>query len=58
MDYYEYWFTDDWGKDELLDYLVNNPLAKQKGITKENYKEFLDDDTIYLGGFDAWEFRF
>lgn len=61
-DYYEYWFDDNFKEDwsETAERLCENFLAKEKGITIGNYQNFIDKETdsICLGGFDEWNFKF
>ena len=47
---------EDEGESDELDCLLSSKLAKEAGITQDNYERFADDcGDIKLGGFD-WDF--
>ena len=51
-DYTEY-YTEDIEEDpEYFEEFLSDDMVKQKGITKNNYKNFADEGWIKIGGFD------
>ena len=48
----------EWCVDDIDDDFFENEDVIEAGITKDNYKDFVVDDYIRVGGYDNWDFEY